>query len=151
MTIFSNNTLSLQDRLDIIRRQTNLTAISTPNDIIYLMLEAADDLAREYFTREIQQEIIRVEQLTIIVNGQTQTVNHAITRDSFVTTTMMQIADQFATIWLLLPILNFANLSVVNNRREFYQQLIQAHSNSLDFQRQTTIRQSKPNRAGTFS
>ena len=141
MTILVTTEFNLIDRVNVIYQNTDRSTNSLPLTMIYQILDSCDDIAREFFPRDIEKYVVNTRTLTFLIGSTTNEITLQSANESDVIHHIIQVSNQLATILLLTGVNTFTRNNQILNRTDIYKEIIRGFNAISDFQKNTSIQQ----------
>ena len=141
MTILETDEFTLIQRSNVIFDNVNRSSSSLPIGLMYQMLDTCDDIAREFFPRDIEHLVIDVRTLTYRIGQVINRITVQTTDSDDIIHHIIQVSNQLASILFLTGINNSRNNQIILNRTNIYKDIIRGFNAIQDFQRNTSITQ----------
>lgn len=145
--IIQISTLTVSERINIIRSLATVSASSYPDSRMYNFLDICDDIARAYLRIDMTNHITNSSVVTVGTDAyDVNTVNAELDGIN----TLLQWSNRMAVIFILTGINSEDDDEIITFNRELQTELLQGFNNTLDFASNTSITQIRSEGKGTF-
>ena len=141
MTILETTEFSLIQRVNVIYANVDRTTNSLPLTLVYQMLDSCDDIAREFFPRDLSEYITNTGTVSFRIGTEINEITTQEATGSDVIHHIIQVSNQLASILLLTGINSSQNNQIILNRTDIYKEIIKGFNAISDFQKNTSIQQ----------